>query len=107
MNLFVLEVIDIGSPKLRTIDIFSQTTSHKHLVILAFIGAELAGGYDSEPHSRAWIKTGPARGGEGGFSHLPEFLDNSKLEVGIDAKLSVSSIASIWRRPSEFQKIHS
>ena len=39
-----LKDIDLGSPKLHIIEIFSQPTSHKNLVILAFIGAELAGG---------------------------------------------------------------
>ena len=47
-------------------EIFSQPTFHKNLVILAFIGAELAGGpilpplrippRNSGPHSRAWVK---------------------------------------------------
>ena len=49
-NLFDLGDIDLGSPKLQEIEIFSQTTAHKNLVILAFIGAELAGGgADSAP----------------------------------------------------------
>ena len=44
-----LEDIDVRSPALHTIDIFSQTTYHQNWVILAFIGAELAGGTDSAP----------------------------------------------------------
>ena len=43
-NLFHLEHIDLGSPKLHTIEIFNQTTSHKNLVILALTEDELAGG---------------------------------------------------------------
>ena len=42
-NLFDIEDIDLVSPKLHTIETFSQTASHKNLVILAFIGAALAG----------------------------------------------------------------
>ena len=64
---FYLEDIDLRSPKSHTIEIFSQDTSHKKMVILAFIGAELAGGgaflppppsraSNSEPHSRARVK---------------------------------------------------
>ena len=41
---FDVEDIDIWSPKLHAIQIFDQTTSHTDLVILAFIGADLAGG---------------------------------------------------------------
>ena len=41
---FYPEDIDQGSPKFHMIEIFSQPTSHKDLVILAFIEAELAGG---------------------------------------------------------------
>ena len=37
--LLCLEDISLGSPKSHTIEIFNQTTSHKNLVILAFIGA--------------------------------------------------------------------
>ena len=44
MNLFDLQDIDLGSPKLHTIENFSQTISHENLVILTLIGAELAGG---------------------------------------------------------------
>ena len=62
-----LEDIDLGSPELPMIEIFSQPTSHKNLVILAFIGAELAGAgqilppppsraRNSGPHSRARVK---------------------------------------------------
>ena len=40
-NSFYLEDTDLGSPKLHTIEIFNQTNSHKNLVILAFMGAEL------------------------------------------------------------------
>ena len=43
-DFFYLEDIDLRSPKSHTIEIFSQDTSHKKMVILAFIGAELAGG---------------------------------------------------------------
>ena len=43
-DFFDLENIDLGSPNLHAIEIFSHTTSHKKLVILAFIRAELAGG---------------------------------------------------------------
>ena len=43
-NLFDPEDIDLGSQKSHTIEIFSQTTFLKNLVILAFTGAELAGG---------------------------------------------------------------
>ena len=56
---------------MHTIDIFSQITSHKNLVILAFIGAELAGkdrfcptpfqARNSEPHSRARNNLAPPR----------------------------------------------
>ena len=49
-DFFYLEDIDLGSPKLLVLEIFDQTTFHKNLVILAFIGAELAGGADSAPH---------------------------------------------------------
>ena len=41
---FLLEDIAIGSPTSHMMDIFSQPTYHKNLMILAFIGAELAGG---------------------------------------------------------------
>ena len=41
---FFPEDIDLGSPKLHMIEILSQPTSHKNLLILAFIGAELVGG---------------------------------------------------------------
>ena len=63
---FDLEDIDLGAPKLHAIEIYNQTTSHKNLVILAFIEAELAVGQilppppfwarKSEPHSRARVK---------------------------------------------------
>ena len=43
LNLFDLEDIDLGSPKLHAIETFNHTTFHKNLVILAFIGAELVG----------------------------------------------------------------
>ena len=39
-----LEDTDLRSPALHTMDIFSQTTYHQNWVILAYIGAELAGG---------------------------------------------------------------
>ena len=64
-----IEDIDLGSPKLHTIEIFSQTTFHKKLVNLASIAAELAaagGGQilpppsrvrNSEPHSRSRANT--------------------------------------------------
>ena len=62
---FNLEDIDLGSTNLHAIEILSHTTSHKNLVILAFIGVELAGGgadsaltpsraRNSEPHSQAF-----------------------------------------------------
>ena len=41
---FYLEHIVLGSQKLHMTEIFSHPTFHKNLVILAFIGAELAGG---------------------------------------------------------------
>ena len=41
---FDLADIDLGPPKLHVSEIFDQTTFHKNLVILTFIGAELAGG---------------------------------------------------------------
>ena len=41
---FDLEDIDVGSPNLQAIETYSHTTSHKNSVILAFVGAELAGG---------------------------------------------------------------
>ena len=44
-----LEGIDLGSPKLHAIEIFNQATFHKNSVILAFIGAELAGGGTDSP----------------------------------------------------------
>ena len=64
---FYLEDIDIGSPNLHTIEIFSHATSHKNLMILAAIRAELVGGgadsaplpsraRNSEPHSQARVK---------------------------------------------------
>ena len=37
IRFFYFEDIDLGSPKLHTIEIFSQTTFHINLVILAFI----------------------------------------------------------------------
>ena len=55
---FYLEDIALGSPKLHAIKFFSQTTSHKNLVIL-FIGAELAamgGGADSAPPPPSWAR---------------------------------------------------
>ena len=52
IHFFYLEDIDLVSPKLQKIEIFSQTTSQENLVILAFIGAELAEGGGSAPHSR-------------------------------------------------------
>ena len=72
LTLFDIEDIDLGSPKLHAIEIFSQTTFHKSLVILAFIGAELAGGqifppsraHNSEPHSRARVKGRPLTEGK-------------------------------------------
>ena len=65
-NLFDIE--DLGATKLHTIEIFSQTTSNKNWVFLAFIGAESIGGggqtlpppsqtRNSEPHSRAQVKS--------------------------------------------------
>ena len=49
-NLFDIEDIGLGSPELHKIEILSQTTYHKNLVILAFIGAKfLGGGADSVP----------------------------------------------------------
>ena len=65
MNFYVLEDIDLWSSNLHAIEIFSHTISHKSLVILAIIGAELAGGRfcpppsrarNSEPHSRERVK---------------------------------------------------
>ena len=44
MNFLDLEDIDLGSPNLHAIEIYSYTTSHKDLVILAFIEAEMARG---------------------------------------------------------------
>ena len=41
---FYLEDIDLGTPNLHVIEIFSHTISHKNLAILAFIAAELAVG---------------------------------------------------------------
>ena len=65
MIFFYLEDIDLGSPNLHATGIYSHTTSHKKLVILAFIGAELAGGgvqilppsmaRNSGPHSMARV----------------------------------------------------
>ena len=52
---FYLEDIDLGSPKLHVIEIFNQPTFYKkNLVILAFIGAELAGRADSAPLPLPW-----------------------------------------------------
>ena len=49
-DFFYLEDTDLGSPNLYTIETFSHATFNKKLVILAFIGAELAGGGpDSAP----------------------------------------------------------
>ena len=68
MIFFYLQDIDLGSPNLHAIEVYSHTTYHKNLVILAFIGAELAGGEgrfcplppsrarNSEPHSLARVK---------------------------------------------------
>ena len=67
-DFFVLEDIDLGSPNLHAMEIFSHNTSLKNLVILAFIGAEFAGGgqslssppsraLNSEPHSRARVRS--------------------------------------------------
>ena len=44
LNLFDLEDIDLWAAKLHAVDFFSQTPSHKNLVILTFIVAEMAGG---------------------------------------------------------------
>ena len=62
---FFPEDIDLGSLKVHDIEIFNQTTFYKKLAILAFKGAELAGGQilppspfmarNSEPHSRARV----------------------------------------------------
>ena len=49
MIFYDLQDIDPGSPNLHAIEIFSHTISHKNLVLLAFIGAELAGRADSAP----------------------------------------------------------
>ena len=50
-----IEDIDLESPKLHKIEIFSQTTSHKKLVILALIGAELAGVQILPPFPGAYL----------------------------------------------------
>ena len=66
-DFYYLEDIDLGSSNLHAIEIFSHTISHKNLVILAIIRAELARGgkiqppppsraRNSEPHSRARVK---------------------------------------------------
>ena len=47
-DFFTLKIY-LGSPKLHMIEIVGQPTSLKNLAILAFIGAELAGGTDSAP----------------------------------------------------------
>ena len=54
LNLFDLEDIDLGSPKLQlhAIDISNQVSSHNSWKILGYLGAELAG-EDSAPSSRA------------------------------------------------------
>ena len=44
ISFFNLEDINQGSSKLHAIEVYNQTTSHKKLVILAFIGDKLAGG---------------------------------------------------------------
>ena len=49
IRFYYLEDIDLVSPKLQTIEIFSQTTSQENLVILGCIGAELAEGVGSAP----------------------------------------------------------
>ena len=51
--IFYLEGSNLGLPELHVIEIFNQTTFHRNLVILAFIGAELAWGADSVPPSFA------------------------------------------------------
>ena len=64
-DFFDSEDIDLGSPNLQAVEIFSHTTSHKNLVILAFIGAELAGGggADSAPlPGRVILDPIPGRG---------------------------------------------
>ena len=43
-------------------------------------------------------------GGGANIAPLPDFFDSSKTAADIDAKLSVPSPASIWRRPLKFQK---
>ena len=67
LNLFDLEDFALWSSKLHPIAHFNQNTSHKNLVILAFMGAEMVGGgtdsvllpsraRNSETHSRARVK---------------------------------------------------
>ena len=81
MNFYNLEDIDLGSPNLHAIEIFSHRYHlPKKLVILAFIGAELAGGggqilppsraHNSEPHSRARVN--PSDVIYGGHQKSPE-----------------------------------
>ena len=50
-----LEDIDLGSPKSHMIEIFNQTTSHKNLVILAFIGVSQGAG---TPQDRPRLNSG-------------------------------------------------
>ena len=55
MNFFDLHDIDLGSTNLQTIEVLSHATSHNNLVILTFIGADLAGrgAYSATSLSRA------------------------------------------------------
>ena len=46
---FFPEGIHIRSLKLNRLEIFLKSTSHKNIVILAFIAGEIAGGQDSTP----------------------------------------------------------
>ena len=57
------EDIHLRSPKLHAIEFFNHATSHKDVMILAFIGAELAGGAESAPlPGRVILNPIPGRG---------------------------------------------
>ena len=53
---FGLDNIDLVSPKLHAIEIFYQTTFQIHLMILAFIGADLAGRGRFCPPPLPWLQ---------------------------------------------------
>ena len=73
------------SPELHMIEILSQPTSHKNFVILAFIGAELAGLANSAPLP-------PSSERNSG----PHFRARVILEIALAACPSKKNL--VWRR---------